>query len=137
MTNTNTTINATTSNNAMSKLKKRYTIQKIALIVAIICSVINYLAYFQSNVHVPDTLCTISIVAGFACYIIGGLRNVISFAVHATKIAWFAVPIFPIDLIVGVMGFAIILITAMLLPFAAMLACCLQTRSTLVEAGAI
>lgn len=133
--NNTTNMNATISNDAMTKLKKKYTIQKIAAVVAIICSIINFLAYFQNKIHVPETLCSISIIAGFACYIVGGLRNVISFAVKATKIAWFAVPIFPMDCIIGIIGFTIILFIAFLQPFVAVLACCQKTRNTLIEAG--
>ena len=138
MTN-NTTTFTTAADNTVSNtdaLKKRYKFQKIAAIVALVCSFINFSGIFLGK-DVPDALLYISIIAGFACYIVGGLKNVISFAAKATKMAWFAVPFFPMDLIVGIMGFILIIMVAIFLPFVAVLNCCQRSRNALKEAGEI
>ncbi len=135
--NTSTFTTAATINTAsqIEALKKRYKYQKIAAIVAVVCSFINFRGLFLGK-DTPTALFYISIIAGFACYIVGGLRNVISFAARAAKMAWFAAP-FPMNLLVGAMGFFLIIIAAFFLPFVAVFSCCQKSRNALKEAGAI
>jgi len=138
MTNNTTTFTAA-ANNTISNidiLKKRYKFQKIAAIVALVCSFINFRGIFLGK-DTPEALLYISIIAGFACYIVGGLKNVISFAAKATRMAWFAAPFFPMNLLVGVMGSILIIMVAIFLPFVAVLNCCQRSRNTLKEAGEI
>lgn len=129
--NTNPTVQS--SDAEIEKLKKRYKKQKIATIIALICSIVNCLALFQNKIHIPQGYSSIAIIIGLICYIFGGIRNLMSLANKLASAIYDLDLPFPANIILKAVCIFGAIIVALIIPFVGVLGSCLETRDILID----
>lgn len=95
---------------------------KIGLIVALVSTILAAGGYaLAEGASIQNDVTEIMILIGWigaiASYIIGGgLKVALSTALKITKLGWFLVPIFPIDLVVAIFAFFLAIISFFFIP---------------------
>lgn len=135
--NANATINAAAiTASTEDKRMKKYRRQKIATIIAAVCSAITCTALCVQNSHIPAGVMYASIIAGIACYFAAGISGLFHFITKAVKKTWTAVPVFPINIIAFFTGIFLILMLVLFCPLFGTAWSLQETRNELKEAAA-
>lgn len=134
--NSNVTINAAAvTASTEDKRMKKYRRQKIATIIAAVCSAITCTALCVQGSHIPAGVMYASIIAGIGCYFAAGIPGLFHFIAKAVRKTLTVVPVFPINIIAFFTGSFLILMAVLFCPIFGTAWSLQETRNELKEAA--
>lgn len=77
----------------------------IGLIIALIATGFTAYSFWGNADYPPLYICVASLIGVVAYLIGGGIFNALKMAMKITKFGWFIIPVFPADILIGILAF--------------------------------